>query len=74
MNRIKEYFQRQKEDMRQQAIDNLRFDFKVKERNGALYLTHRGVAFRKIETTANAEEITKALEDARTAAIEFEGL
>lgn len=74
MKTIKELIERRKDKYRRQAEVNLKSEFKVKERGGILYLTHNDVAFKIIDTNASAADIAMALEEARAAAINFEGL
>lgn len=52
----------------------IRGQFKVVERGGVLYLTHNGTAFKIIGTDTCATDIATALEDARNAAVDYEGL
>lgn len=74
MKTIKEYITAKKDEWRLQDESNLKSEFKVVERGGCLWLTHRGVAFMKIADSAQAEDITKELNNARECAIEFERL
>lgn len=74
MKTIKQYIANQKEQSRLQRESQLKAEFKVQERGGFLWLTHQGVAFLKVANLAQAEDITKELNEARKCAIEFERL
>lgn len=54
--------------------NNIRYDFKVKERNGQLYYVYGIVAFATVPMEATASEIAAKLNEAREAALKFEGL
>lgn len=74
MKTIKQYIANQKEQSRLQKESQLKAEFKVQERGGFLWLTHQGVVFLKVANLAQAEDITKELNEARKCAIEFERL
>lgn len=74
MRTIKQYIEYKKEQSRLQDEAQLKSRFKVVERNGLLWLTHCGVAFMKVASLAKAEDVAKALNDARNTAVEFEKL
>lgn len=50
---------------------DLRHQFEVVERSGSLWLTHSGVAFRRIPDYASASEIAALLNEARQTSINF---
>lgn len=74
MKRIIEYFKgiRDREQMREEMT--IKGKFKVTEGGGWLWLTHDGVAFMKVASLAKAEDVAKALNEARECAVEFERL
>lgn len=70
MNIIKRY--RERMEASKDAL--IREEFKVTEKGGSLWLTHRGVAFRRIEDHHTAEVVANLLKDARDAAVKHERL
>lgn len=74
METIKKYISNQKEKSRLQKETQLKSEFKVVERGGLLWLTHQNVAFMKISSYTNTEDIVKDLIKARNCAIEFDKL
>ncbi len=74
MKKIIDWWNDRKESSRKNEIENVRFDFKVAERNGKIYLMHKGYAFAVIAKDMSASEIAAKLNEARKAALEFEGL
>lgn len=74
MKKLKEIIEKSKEKERIKFLALLRAEFSVIERGGVLWLTHRGVAFAKIPKDSIADNVTKMLDDARSAAVEFERL
>ena len=71
MKKIIDWWNDRKESSRKNEIENVRFDFKVAERNGKIYLMHKGYVIAK---DMSASEIAAKLNEARKAALEFEGL
>lgn len=74
MKTIKQYIADQKEQNRLQKEAQLKSEFKVVERDGYLWLTHLGVAFKRIDSDMPAMEVANLLNDARNTAVEFEKL
>lgn len=63
------------EDKRNKSLaDNIRYDFKIKERDGKLYYVYGSVAFATVPMEATASEIAAKLNEAREAALKFERL
>lgn len=71
MKTIKQYIEDKKEKYRLKDEANMKASFKVKERGGFLWLTYNGVAFKKMESSASASDIVKALNMARDCSVEF---
>lgn len=74
MKRIKQYIADKKEQNRLQNEAQLKAEFKVVERDGYLWLTHCGVAFKRIDLNTQAIDVAFMLNDARRYAVEFEKL
>lgn len=74
MKIIKQWWIDHKEKQKKDTVENIRSDFKVHERDGSIYLTHNGFAFALMSSHATADEIAAKLNEARKAALEFEGL
>ena len=74
MNAIEQWWNNHKNQNRINEAKNIRSDFKVCARNGLIYLTHNGCAFAVMPPHATADEIAFKLNEARQAALEFEGL
>lgn len=62
-----------KEYHRTERVAELRSMFAVEERGGALWLTHSGVAFKRVSGSASAAEVASELNNARDTAVNFEG-
>lgn len=73
MTWLKKYISSKKEEMQQQNIAHIRASFDIEERNGAMWLTHAGVAFMKVDDYTSASQAAKMLNEARDCAIEFDG-
>lgn len=63
-----------KEKSTANEIAAIKSDFKVCEKDGKIYLTHNGYAFATMPKESTAAEIAAKLNEARKAALEFEGL
>lgn len=74
MKTLKQWRTELKSKARQNELENIKTDFKVTEKNGKIYLTHHGYAFMTMPKDATADEIATKLNEARKAALEFEGL
>ena len=74
MKKITQWRAKYKEQVRKNQLENIKSDFKVAEKNGKIYITHHGYAFAVIAKDATAAEIASKLNEARKAALEFEGL
>lgn len=74
MNKLINWWNSRRELSKKKAIEAFKSDYKVSEKNGKLYLIHQGYAFDVMPLSATAEEITAKLNEARRAALEFEGL
>lgn len=73
MNRLVQWWNDHKDEARKTEMNNIKSDFKVVERNGKVFLTHQGYAFAEIDKYASASTIVDKLNEARKAALEFEG-
>lgn len=74
MRTIRQWWTDRKAQAREHELENIKRDFKVFENGGKLYLTHNGYAFAVMPSHATADEIAAKLNEARKAAMEFEGL
>lgn len=74
MKTIRQWWNEHKAQARENELENIKGDFKVFENGGKLYLTHHGYAFAVMPSHATADEIATRLNEARRAALEFEGL
>lgn len=74
MKKVKEIIKahKQKAQFEKEAV--IKAEFNVVERNGNLWLTHCGIAFMKVASLANAENVAKEINKARETAVEFERL
>lgn len=74
MNRLIEWWNNRKESSKRKAIEAFKADYKVSERNGKIYLVYQGRAFAVLHDKMIAAEIANELNNARNAALEYEGL
>lgn len=74
MNRLIKWWNDRKESSKKKAIEAFKTDYKVSERNGKIYLVHSGYAFAVLPDEITAAEIANELNNARNAALEYEGL
>lgn len=74
MRKLREIIDARKQKAQFEKEAELKAEFRVVEGNGSLWLTHCGVAFMKVSSLAKAEDVAKALNDARNTAVEFEKL
>lgn len=74
MKTIKEIVAERRLKAKEEHELEIRWQFKVVERGGSLWLTHEGVAFFEIPSGKTASEVAKMLNGARTAAITYDGL
>ena len=74
MKTLKQLLNEYKEKSKKNKINNIKRDFDVDEKNGRIYITLCGHAFAEMPMYASAYDITNKLEEARKAAMEFEGL
>lgn len=74
MNRLIKWWNDQKENSKIKAIKAFKADYKVSERNGKIYLVYQGHAFAELPEEMTAAEIANELDNARNAALEYEGL
>lgn len=74
MKTIRQWWADRKESSRKNELENIKSGFKVAEKNGKIYITHHGYAFAVIAKDSTAAEIASKLNEARKAALEFEGL
>lgn len=72
MRKMREMIEQYKERRRVERAAELRAMFAVEERDGILWLTHSGVAFKQISGNASASEVSYELNQARYAAVDFE--
>lgn len=71
MKKLREIIDAQKQKAQFEKEAELKSEFKVIERNGELWLTHCGVAFKKLYASATAKDIALMLESCREVAIEY---
>lgn len=69
---INKLLQQQKEKNSQQRVKSLNEGFYVKERSGKIWLLHDGVAFKVVPPETTSTEIIALLQEARTAASQFD--
>lgn len=74
MKRLIKWWNDQKENSKRKAIAAFKADYKVSESNGKIYLMHQGRAFAVLPGEMTAVEIANELNNARNAALEYEGL
>lgn len=72
MGTVKQFADKWKESVRKKAVDAICDSFAVTERGGDLWLTHYGVAFKRIDKDTAAHKVTALLNEVRRAAIDFE--
>lgn len=72
MKKLKEILAQHKAKAQSVKNEELRCEFRVVERNGALFLTHLGVAFKRVPNDCNAENVALMLNQVRDTAVEFE--
>lgn len=73
MNFFKKWWKKcQDEEMKRRA-ESILSDFKVVEKDGVIWLTHLGFAFKEMPYNLNAAEIAKEIQNARQTAIRYEG-
>lgn len=68
---IKNWWRAYKEKGRLAEIERLCDTFRVKEKNGALWIMHGDTAVDMVPAFASSEEIVKMLEEARCCAVEY---
>lgn len=75
INYIQNWWRAYKQRSRLAEIERLRSEFRIKEKNGALWITYTGgrdeVAIDMIPAFASSEEIVRMLEETRCCAVEF---
>lgn len=71
--KIKKWLSNQRSAAMSKSAERIKSEFYVSERDGYIYLIHSGFAFAKMPTYESASEITSKLNEARKAALEFEG-
>lgn len=74
MNNLIKWWNDRKEAAKRKAIEAFKTDYKVSERNGKIYLVHQGRAFAVLPDEMTAAEMANELNNARNAALEYEGL
>lgn len=72
MNIIKHWLDKQKQKSVRQRATDLYNEFKVIEKDGTLWLTHLGVAFKEIPSTTSAEGVAQLLNEARETAVKHD--
>lgn len=72
MRKLREIISAHKLKAQFERESELKAQFGVVERNGHLWLTLMGVAFMKVASLSNAEDVAKELNKARDTAVEFE--
>ena len=71
MRKIKEIIDEHKAKAQFEREAEIKSEFLVVERNGALWLTHAGIAFKQVESGMSSEEVAKEVNAARETAIKF---
>lgn len=71
INYIKNWWRTYKEKGRLSDINRLRDTFRIKEKNGALWVVHGETAVDMIPAFASSEEIVRMLEETRCCAVEY---
>lgn len=71
MQLIKNWIEKQKLKNLEQKANDLYNEFDVVERDGSLWLTHMGVAFKKLDKEKTAQDVAIELIEARRTAITF---
>lgn len=74
MNELKKIIKKRKQKKMFEKEAMIKAEFGIVERDGDIWLTHCGVAFRKITAHTSANEIATILNTARETALEFERL
>lgn len=74
MNYLKSWWNNRQKKEKQALTNAIRSEFEVTERNGVLFLTHDGVAFKQIPCEMAALEIAKMLNIARDTAQTYRDL
>lgn len=73
MNPIKQWWRDRLRETTETRIQDIRADFDIIEKDGSLFLTHRGDAFFKINEDTCSRSVALMLENARQTAITFRG-
>lgn len=71
INYIQNWWRAYKERGRLSEINRLRDTFRVKEKNGALWIMHGETAVDMVPAFASSDEIVRMLEEARCCAVEY---
>lgn len=71
INYITKWWRAYKERGRLAEIDRLRDTFRIREKNGALWIMHGDTAVDMIPAFASSEEIVQMLEETRCCAVEY---
>lgn len=72
MNIITRWWQACKERSGLAEQERIKRSFRISERNGALWITHNGVAVNMVPPFASSEEVIKMLEETKACAVEYE--
>lgn len=73
MNFLKKWLQKEKAKEAKRRAGSILEDFKVVEKDGKIWLTHMGFAFKEMPATKSTGEVAKELNTARQTAIRYEG-
>lgn len=68
---IKNWWRAYKKRGRLAEIERMRDTFRIKEKNGALWIMHHDTAVDMIPAFASSEEIVRMLEETRCCAVEY---
>lgn len=71
INFIKRWLEAFKEKNEVNERNMLRDSFKIKEKNGYLWITHNGTAIFKLEPYASSSEVIRILNETRVFAVEY---
>lgn len=71
INYLNKTWRAYKEKGRLAEIERLRSEFRIKEKNGVLWIMHGDTAVDMVPSFASSEEIVRMLEETRRCAVEY---
>ena len=72
MNILKMWLEKQKLRNIEQRAEDIKNSFKIVYKEGRIYLTLQGIAFKEINPESKAEEVTRELEEACLTALKYD--